>query len=319
MFVLSSIKPLHCCIVQGIPPEVHNPIQRSPFPVRTNEVRLKANLHSFLSVDHHQRSFLSFFPSISTSIIHLQHQRYHNGNMVVKAKIATFEQAAANASDPRLMACRLSEKSDRKKYAFADGLRSDLQRTRAALKSCCASTSHNDGTATRSCTFGALYDFTEGRIANLNKILQNLKKANEVCFEPECFFDGIHNDKVIELLDGFWKEEYTVNERNVFRVVGRAALKDTPPDERRGRSYFEENERTRNVHNCSICMQRVAEEDRITVRACVYHMKCISCVICGACPRHKADYLTFDGQICCGVACIRQYDAAHLLQEREWT
>lgn len=223
-------------------------------------------------------------------------------------KIAAFEQAAANTVDPRLSADKISEKSNGKRYAFADGLRRDLESTRSALKSCCAF----NGTT---CTFGELYEFTEGKIANLNRILQNLRKAKEIYFQPECFFDGVHNDEVIKLLDQFWNEEYVINEQNVFQP-GRGA-KDTPSDKRRGRSYFEENEKTRHVRHCSVCRKRVTPEERITFRACVFHMKCISCVVCGTCPKQKADYVTYDGQICCGAACIRLYDAAHLLQERE--
>jgi hypothetical protein len=230
-------------------------------------------------------------------------------------KIAAFEQAAADASDSRIMARKISEKSDRTKYAFADGLRRDLEKTRSALKACASSASNG---ASCSCTFGELYAFTEGRIANLNKILQNLRKAKEVRFKPECFFDGVHDDEAIELLDYFWKEAYAVNERNVFRPSRNALVKDTPQDKRRGRSYFEENEKTRHVRHCSVCRERVSAEERITIRACVFHMKCISCAMCTARLRQKADYITFDGQICCGADCIRQYDAAHRYQTRQF-
>jgi len=228
----------------------------------------------------------------------------------IRTRIAAFEQAAVDSSDPRLLALKISEKSDRKKYNFADGLLRDLHSTRAALKSCCTSSPNGKMT----CTFGELYDCTEGKIANLNRVLQNLRKAREVRFEPECFFNGVHNDEVIELLDHFWSEQYVVNERNVFRTV--IPVETTPHDERRGRSYFEENERTRRVEHCSVCNERVRAEERITIRCSVLHLRCISCAVCGACPRQKADYVTFDGKMCCGAACIRWYDAAHRLQER---
>lgn len=229
------------------------------------------------------------------------------GMPVLQDRIKAFERAAAAATDAQVMASKVSEKSDRKKYDFCTGLRNDLANTRSALRAC----SDDSGI----CTFGELFSYTGGRIANLNRILQNLKSAGEVRFDPECFFMGMHNEQEIELLEQFWKEDYIVDETSVFRQ-GCNAL-DVPEKDRRGRSYVNENLKTIHVFHCSACSERVKAKDRITVRACVYHLKCITCVACGSNPRRKADYITFDGQVCCSSDCVRQYDGAHVRQERD--
>jgi len=231
----------------------------------------------------------------------------HHQRTSIRDRIEALNQAAANAVDPDIVAAKISAYSDRKKYAFAEGLQNDLRATRAALRSCCASRSHT--------TFGEVFTHTAGSIANLNRVLQNLRKAREIEFEPECFFDGVHNDEIIELRHRFWEEEYTISESNVFQP-GRVS-KETPENERRGRSYVTENLKTQTTHHCCVCREEVNAEDRITVRANVYHLKCISCTVCQCSPRQKADYVTFDGQLCCSVACIQKYDAAHLRQERD--
>jgi hypothetical protein len=232
-------------------------------------------------------------------------QESRNGSL--QSRIEAFERAAAEATDTQVMASKISQKSDRKKYDFCRGLKNDLMNTRAALRAC----SDDSGI----CTFGELFSYTGGRIANLNRILQNLKSAREVRFDPECFFMGVHNDQVIELLDQFWNEGYAVDEVSVFRPGWTAT--DVPENDRRGRSYVKENLTTMNVFHCFACAKRVKAKDRITIRACVYHIKCISCVVCGSNPRRKADYITFDGKICCSSDCVRQYDAAHVRQVRD--
>lgn len=163
---------------------------------------------------------------------------------------------------------------------------------------------------------GNFFIFTEGRIANLNRILQNLKSQGEIHFEPECFFMGVHDQEAIELLDGFWKEEYKVDETSAFRPFLSYYLKHVAHEDRRGRSYVAENLKTLHESHCSSCSKRVESRDRITIRGRVFHMKCISCVVCGASLRQKADYLSFDGQVCCSSTCVRQYDASHVTQKR---
>mmetsp|Transcript_8576 Transcript_8576/g.15084 ORF Transcript_8576/g.15084 Transcript_8576/m.15084 type:complete len:252 (+) Transcript_8576:107-862(+) len=222
------------------------------------------------------------------------------------SRIAAFEQAAAEANDPEVMAAKISEFSDRKKYNFADGLKRDLEHTRAALRACAG-----DG---KSCTFGALFEFTEGKIANLNRILQNLKNANEVAFQVEVFFAGPHANEPITLLDAFWDQDYTVDAENVFRP-GRN-FKDVEEKDRKGRSYVSENQESRGQRECTACGELVAENSRLVLRGRVFHMQCVECVVCGAHPRSKADFVTFDGEVACSSECIKLYDAAHPNQAR---
>lgn len=224
----------------------------------------------------------------------------------LQMKIAAFEQAAADAVDPHFLSRKISDKSDKKKYQFAAGLDRDLQQTRAALREIAT---NND-----CCTFGDLFRFTEGRIANLNRVLQNMKQANEIHFQPECFFHAVHDDEVIQLLEQFWVEAYNVNESNVFRTS--VLTMDVAEKDRKGRSYVAEDMKTRHVWECCACERRVKPEERITVRAHVFHLSCLSCVVCGTSPRQKKDYITFDGRICCSAECIQKYDGAHLRQER---
>ena len=238
-------------------------------------------------------------------------------------RIAAFEQAAADAVNPERMAAKISFRSDRKKYDFADGLRRDLLATRAALRHCCCCsvaarsrtiTSSRRSSSTSCCTFQHLFKYTDGHIANLNRVLQNLKNANEVTFSPECFFIGVNCHEKIRLLDKFWNEEYMVNAENVFRWT------NTTTDARllshKGRSYVEENRQTMRVHHCASCHQHVGAYDRLAIRDKVFHLKCLRCIVCGASPSQKMDYLTFDGEICCGSDCIRRYDGAHVHQQR---
>lgn len=128
----------------------------------------------------------------------------------LQLKIASFENAARAAVDPQVMAKKISAKSDRKKYRFAEGLSRDLKKTRSALRAVAAEDY---------CTFGALYTHTEGNIANLNRVLHNLKQSEEIYYSPavEMFLAGVHDDEVISLLPQFWTEDYQVDETNVFR------------------------------------------------------------------------------------------------------
>lgn len=245
----------------------------------------------------------------ASPLLHSQRPRDTEVSLL-QARVEAFEQAAADATDARILASRISDKSDRKKYDFASGLQHDVRDTRTALRRLCCTNGN------RSCTFGELFEHTEGRIANLNRVLQNLKTANEVDFEPECFFMGTNDESLIELLEQFWKEEYTVDGDNVFRLGGESTVL-IPEQDRRGRSYVGEDLQTRNVVECTVCSTRVKEKDRITIRASVYHLNCISCVVCGSSPRRKADYVTFNGEFCCSADCVRQYDGAHVRQERD--
>jgi hypothetical protein len=162
------------------------------------------------------------------------------------------------------------------------------------------------------CTFGELFTYTEGRIANINRVLQNLKRASkEIRFQPECFFMGMYDDETIEILDTFWSEEYKVDGINVFRSSVSIFTNEAtvPEKDRKGRttSYVEEQLETMHAFHCTSCTERAEERERITIRGRVYHdMNCLSCVVCHTSPRRKVDYLTFDGQICCsGTACVR--------------
>lgn len=224
----------------------------------------------------------------------------------IQRRIAAFEQAAANAVDPQIMAAKISEKKDRKKYNFVGGLSRDTHCARAALR---AVASDDD-----CCTFGDLFQYTEGRIANLNRVLQNLKRANEIQFEPECFLKSMNDNEQIQLLEPFWKEMYKVSEENIFRP-GRSSL-NVPQKGRKGRSFVEENVKTMHVYECCACARYVKAEERITIRAQVFHLSCLSCTVCGASPRQKKDYITFDGRVCCSYECFLKYDGAHLRQER---
>lgn len=262
---------------------------------------------------------------------------------MLSSRIRAFEASASAANDPKVMASKISEFSDRKKYNFVTGMKNDLMNTRAALRKCAAE--HPPGPigsdklneASKSslsklvsfskrasnsvpresadrCTFGALYEYSAGQIANLNKILTNLKKAGEVSFQVEIFFQGQHDDEEIVLLAKFWDEAYTVDADNVFRP-GRNE-RDIPEEERKGRSYVTDNLATRDQTICTTCGDQVESVFRVTIRGKVYHSTCIKCSVCGASPRENADFVTFDGKICCSTSCVANYDAAHVNQRR---
>jgi hypothetical protein len=108
------------------------------------------------------------------------------------------------------MASQISSKSsDRKKYDFRSGLQRDLLKTRAALRQCVRSKQF--GFCSSCTTFGQLFEHTEGQIANLNRVLQNLKRVEEIDFDPELFLVGVNDDQTIQLKQRFWKEEYIVD------------------------------------------------------------------------------------------------------------
>mmetsp|Transcript_2904 Transcript_2904/g.3394 ORF Transcript_2904/g.3394 Transcript_2904/m.3394 type:complete len:231 (+) Transcript_2904:165-857(+) len=225
----------------------------------------------------------------------------------LKDRISAFEESARKAQDPKEMALKISEFSDRKKYNFAEGMQRDLISTRAALRN--AST---DGL--KSCKFGTVYKQTEGKIANLNKILRNLKKAGEIGFTPEIFFEGMHDDEIIQFFPLFLHGEYEINHDNVFRP-GRNT-KDVPEEERHGRSYVKENLQSKDKKECEICKLEVEERERLVIRGDVYHFFCVKCVQCNSTAREKSDYVTFDGKFCCSSNCVKLYDAGHLNQAR---
>lgn len=222
------------------------------------------------------------------------------------ARIAAFQQAAKDATDPVLMVKKVAAISDKAKYKFKDGMNRDLVATRAALR---AVSGGSD-----SCCFGELYDHIDGQIANLNKVLQNLRAAGEVAFEQEMFLKGTHDDALITLLEKFYEGEYSVEDDNVFRA---REYKDVAEAERHGRSYVKENLATLGVTICATCDVEVSVLERMTVRDKVYHLRCLKCAQCGATPREKADYLSFDGQAMCSAACVSMYDASHLSQKRQ--
>jgi hypothetical protein len=258
-----------------------------------------------------------------------------NSNLC-RRRIRALEEAASNAVDPEIMASKVSSRSkDRKKYDFSAGLQRDLLKTRAALYECalqnsqgkllvgdknkdhhCASsTSRILGNTTTGCTFGQLFALTAGEIANLNRVLENLKQAGEISFHPECFFLGRNDDDDIVLLGAFWKQAYMVDSINVFRCSG-ATNSIADPKKRKGRSYVEENLATYQQQHCASCLQLVDRIDRLTIRSKVFHRQCLQCVVCGSNPRQKLYFLTFDANICCSHECVRTYDGAHILQER---
>lgn len=226
----------------------------------------------------------------------------------LQQRIAAFEQAAAKANDPQIMASKISSKSDRKKYDFGRGLCHDLATTRVAL--CACANEHGGGV----CTFGSLFKESGGRIANLNRILQNLKEAREIAFQPECFFECVHDKERIYLNETFWAESYAVTDQNIYR--NELSSEAIPELQRKGRSYVAEDLLTRDEHDCVVCSKHVRDEDRITIRAHVFHLSCVECSVCGASPHRKKDYVTFDGNLCCSSECVGRYDGAHVHQKR---
>jgi hypothetical protein len=229
-------------------------------------------------------------------------------------RVKEFEAAAAAAADAKAQAAKISETSDRSKYKYAAGMAHDLALTRAALRDLVLAKGTAVGAPRAAVTFGELYTYQAGEIANLNKVLQNLKKAGELESKCEIFFAGKDDKQEIVLLAPFWAAEYAIDNDNVFR--NKVKLVDVPEQERRGRSYVSENLASRGVHDCLKCGEDVEEMQRVTVRGKVIHMRCIKCVQCGASPRVRADFVTFDGQLACSPECIQRYDGSHQTQRR---
>ena len=188
-----------------------------------------------------------------------------------------------------------------------------MENTRAALRACAALEAAGSG-RNKEVKFGDLFEYTDGQIANLNRVLQNLKKSKEIEFKVEIFFEGQHNDELITLKAAFWDQKYTINAENVFRP-GRN-MKDVPQEQRKGRSYESENLASSQVEKCFLCGEFVPALARVTIRGNVYHLVCIQCSVCSAQLREKADYVTFDGSVCCSSECVRSYDASHTRQPR---
>jgi hypothetical protein len=232
----------------------------------------------------------------------------------VESRVKELEEAVLVSNDPTRMAAAVSSRHQTKRfygYDFSGGLERDLEATRDALRVCCKTTE-------MVCTFGDLFEYTQGKIANLNRILQNLKETGEVHFDVECFFQGRHDSERIVLLEKFWERSgYRVSCETVYRP-GRA-LVDVPLSDRCGRSYVAENIQTRAIHTCCACGQPIWNEDteRMTMRGRVYHLQCITCAVCGSSPKHKQDYVTYNGNFCCSADCVRRYDAAHVVQQRK--
>ena len=116
--------------------------------------------------------------------------------------------------DGRLARKRISGRSCHKQYNFAAGLQHDVEATRKALRACCCYRNNEFLSTTKpSCsmtttatatTFRALFVASDGHIANLNRVLQNLKRAREIDFALECFFMGYNDEQENVLLDAFF-------------------------------------------------------------------------------------------------------------------
>lgn len=278
-------------------------------------------------------------------------------SVTVSKRVAFFEKTYNdNVVDLRTIVSKVSNKSDSKKYNFVEGLQRDLHHTRAALRACCSCiSSRNDScksgsntiqqeedeedvsTTTTMTTFRALFEYTDGTIANLNRVLQNLKSGNEICFEPECFLYGVNDNEPIVLLDLFWSQPYSVSRSNVFRKHRHQNRQQDDDDDdfldwdrRRGRCLEKEVQALlRQRNHCARCNEYVHANDRVIIRANLYHASCLQfyrCACCGANLVKKSlrrggrkqspECIAFDGSVLCGTDCIRRYDAAHLRQER---
>ena len=147
-------------------------------------------------------------------------------------------------------------------------------------------------TTTTTTTFYHLYTATEGRIANLNRVLQNLKRAGEVSFQPECFFMGYNVSEIIVIHPTTTtstaavppskhshdtttalphppnprpptSSHYSVNASNLYQTSQRQGLGNThvPYAQRRGLSYEADHKflmmRRQQPHECFICHERI--------------------------------------------------------------
>ena len=228
--------------------------------------------------------------------------------MGIQDRLRQFEKVEEDANNEEVQAKFISDNSDRKKYNFVSGLGNDVKATRDVL------TEASNGTGT--CKYGDVFALADeqGGIANLSRVLQNLKKAEEIHFKPEIMFQGEHKDEVIELLPAFQESSYEVTDKNCFQKP----IADTvvPHEQRKGRSYIQENQATRGVTTCHKCGEEVAAEQRLAFRGQVYHTFCLSCAQCSQPIRDKIANVTFDGKIACSAACIKAYDGIHQQQTR---
>ena len=221
---------------------------------------------------------------------------------------------------------RVSGLSSSKRYNYGLGLRNDLQATRRVLQMCCQ---RHDPQSYYYCTFARIFAESEGKIANLNRILQNLKRVGEVSFRPECFFVGHNDTEKIWLLEPFWQSLgerpsskskcYTVDASNIYRARCNHYINNqTGTQPCRRRSYEAENRATMHQSACNVCGQLVPSHNcRLTIRGQLFHVRCVRCRQCQARLRQAVDYMTFDGEVCCSPRCLQSYNGAHIRQARQ--
>ena len=223
--------------------------------------------------------------------------------------------------DDNQVRTRVSGISTTKRYNFGMGPQRDLLATRKALRVCCQRhASHKN-----CCTFHELFVQSNGQIANLNRVLQNLRRTGEIDFEPECFFVGYNDTKVITLLESF-RQSMATNSRsassvpdqtNLFRAShNQPFVRFTPHSKRHGQSFGLDNRLTQDQHTCQACLQWVDDPDRLTIRGRLFHYRCVQCRQCRAFLRRSVDFIAFDGGVCCSLACMQRYDGAHVHQRR---
>jgi len=200
---------------------------------------------------------------------------------------------------------KIGEKSDRKKYNFVEGLAKDVMTTREMIDKLSEERGYT--------TFKEIFEESEGMIANLNRVLQNLKKSGEIDYpdEVEIFLQG-QND-LIKICPVFSSQHYIPSTENCYQkdLGGEISI-----DTRRGRNYYDENLATSGVTDCSICKKHIDTVQRLVIRGKVYHRNCIKCTFCERHPSENVDFVSFDGNIFCGARCLFQYDSTHRIQER---
>eukprot|EP00009_Paramoeba_aestuarina_P009157 CAMPEP_0201520860 /NCGR_PEP_ID=MMETSP0161_2-20130828/12955_1 /ASSEMBLY_ACC=CAM_ASM_000251 /TAXON_ID=180227 /ORGANISM="Neoparamoeba aestuarina, Strain SoJaBio B1-5/56/2" /LENGTH=240 /DNA_ID=CAMNT_0047919369 /DNA_START=25 /DNA_END=743 /DNA_ORIENTATION=+ len=232
--------------------------------------------------------------------------------------VEKFKQKQEEAHDPAVLSKYISEKSDRKKYNFAGGLERDVIATRTALSILCLARekrAQSIHTQQPYCTFGELFDKADedGGIANLIRVLQNLKRQKEIYFLPEMLYQHQHTHEPIYLLPAFDNGNYHVHCENVFRST--IDQKDVPLEKRLGKSHIMENLETEGKKRCHKCGEEVLGGlERVVFRGEVYHGRCLKCAHCGSGMREGTGgegglHVTFDGGPCCSVHCLQMYDA----------
>jgi hypothetical protein len=241
----------------------------------------------------------------------------------IASKISFWDQAVAEHTNPHVMANNISHgnRGCQTQHSFGTALQGDLVATRKALSECATGQEHDGKSA--ACTFQTLFEHTGGQIANLNRVLQRLKSAGEVAFAPECFLTRVNDQDIIYLLETFYTPAYTVNAQTMYREDHKYPNKHVPHEERKGRSHAQDaiclKDRPHDKLKwlCQTCGDLIlSQKDRVTIRSDVYHFKCVKCIVCGASLRVQKSYMTYDGNNCCGPACIRRYDGANVNQNR---